>query len=448
MRIMISLVLLAVKGDLPMSTYLTYDERLEIEAGLKEGLSFGAIGKKLGKDRTTIAKEIKKHSYEKKSGYPGWPYNPCRNRYNCVEKKLCNRDKCRRPSTPYCKYCSYCHEVCNKYEEEVCVMKVKPPYVCNGCGQLQRCSLKKTVYDAYDSHIAFSQKISEARSGILSNEKEISRLNSLISPLIRNGHSIHQIYINHADELMCSEKTIYNYVDACLFDVRNIDLPRKVRYRLRSKKPEFKIDRGCRNGRTYADFLVFIEKCPDVPIVQMDSLMGSRGSKVLLTIHFVETSLMLAFLRDANTSQSVIDIFHDLRKKLGINLFQKLFPVILTDNGSEFSNPKAIEKGPDGLSQTRIFYCDPSSPYQKGAIEVNHELIRRVIPKGASLDSYTQEDINKMMNHINSYKRKKLNNRSPHSTFSFYYGEELLQLLGCSPVAPEDIILKPELLKK
>ncbi len=237
-------------------------------------------------------------------------------------------------------------------------------------------------------------------------------------------------------------------MDACLFDVRNIDLPRKVRYRLRSKKPEFKIDRGCRNGRTHTDYQAFIGKYPDVPIAQMDSLIGSRGGKVLLTIHFVESSLMLAFLRDANTSQSVIDIFHELRRRLGISLFQKLFPVILTDNGSEFSNPKAIEKGPDGLSQTKIYYCDPSSPYQKGAIEVNHELIRRVIPKGTSLDSYTQEDINKMMNHINSYKRKKLNNRSPHSTFSFYYGEELLHLLGCSPVAPEDIILKPELLKK
>jgi hypothetical protein len=97
-------------------------------------------------------------------------------------------------------------------------MRNKPPYVCNGCADLCRCTLKKKVYNAHDAHTAFSKKISEARSGILSNEKELSRLDALISPLIRKGNSIHQIYINHADELMCSEKTVYNYVDACLFE--------------------------------------------------------------------------------------------------------------------------------------------------------------------------------------------------------------------------------------
>lgn len=158
---------------------------------------------------------------------------------------------------------------------------------------------------------------------------------------------------------------------------------------------------------------------------------------------------MLAFLRDANTSKSVTDIFSYLYEVLGNRIFQSLFPVLLTDNGSEFSNPKAIEE-PDDLSgrKTRVFYCDAGKPYQKGAIEVNHELIRRILPKGTSFDQLTQEDINLMMNHINSYKRKKLNNRSPYETFSFYHGEEVLSKLGCKPVTASDILLKPSLLKK
>jgi IS30 family transposase len=183
----------------------------------------------------------------------------------------------------------------------------------------------------------------------------------------------------------------------------------------------------------------------------MDSLMGARGSgKCLLTVHFVDTSLMLAFLRDANTSQSVIDVFGDLFAVLKRKNFETLFPVILTDNGSEFSNPRAIEYGPyqADLLRTKIFYCDPSSPYQKGALEVNHELIRRVIPKGTSLCDLSQKDVKRMMDHINSYKRKKLNDRSPYDAFSFLYGEELLQLLGCSRIPAENIILKPRLLKK
>ena len=224
---------------------------------------------------------------------------------------------------------------------------------------------------------------------------------------------------------MCSEKTIYNYIDAGILDVKNIDLPRKVRYRPRYKKPEFKIDKGCRINRNYDNFKEYIKKHPDTSIVQMDSVIGTRGGKTLLTIHFVDTSFMLAFLRDHNSSKSVIDIFSNLTDVLGLNVMRKLFPVILTDNGSEFSNPKAIEFW--GIKRvTRIYYCDPRSPYQKGAIEVNHELIRRILPKGTSFDNLDQIDITRMMNHINSYKRKKLNDRSPYDTFSFLHGEEIL----------------------
>lgn len=102
----------------------------------------------------------------------------------------------------------------------------------------------------------------------------------------------------------------------------------------------------------------------------------------------------------------------------------------------------------NSLHRTNVFYCDPSCPYKKGAIEVNHELIRRMLPKGTSFNNLTQNDIFLMMDHINSYKRKKLNNRSPYKAFSFYYGEDVLKCLGCRPIADDVIILKPRLLKK
>ena len=224
--------------------------------------------------------------------------------------------------------------------------------------------------------------ISESKTGIMSNEDDIARINGIISPLVRNGQSLHQIYLNHVDDLMCSEKTLYNYVDAQLFDIRNIDLPRKVKYRPRYKQPEFKVDRGCRIGRNYSEFKKFLEGNPETTIVQMDTVIGWIGGKCLLTIHFVETSLMLAFLRDANTSGSVIRIINAIDRVLGAKAFNKLFPVILTDNGSEFSNPKEIEyRDTVTCLRTKVFYCDPSSPYQKGSCEVNHELIRRILPK-------------------------------------------------------------------
>ena len=128
-----------------MSKFFTYEERLKIESYLKEQMSFGEIGRLLEKDRTTIAKEIKKHSYEKKSGCPGWPYNACKRRNSCKKKDVCMRDECKRKSCAYCKLCPYCNDRCPDFEEEICAAKFKPPYVCNGCTQLDKCSLKKTV---------------------------------------------------------------------------------------------------------------------------------------------------------------------------------------------------------------------------------------------------------------------------------------------------------------
>jgi IS30 family transposase len=432
-----------------MSKFFTYEERLELQKHLKESLSFKEISRRLDKNPTTISREVRKNSSEVATGYPGFPYNVCKNRFSCRKKDLCGND-CSRKSATYCKLCAQCNNNCTDFIEEICTARFRIPYVCNGCENLGKCTLLKNIYDAEHAHIKASETISEARSGLCVSEDEIERLNAIISPLVQKGQSVHQIYVTHEDELMCSEKTIYNYIDACLFDVRNIDLPRKVRFRERYKKPEFKIDKGCRVGRNYEDFHVFLNKNPDTSVVQMDSVIGNKGGKCILTIHFVESSLMLAFLRDANTSQSVIDVFNMLEKDLGEELFRKLFPVILTDNGSEFSNPKAIEYRPKqrfGL-RTNVFYCDAGSPFQKGAIEVNHELIRRILPKGTSFNNLTQEDISLMMNHINSYKRKKLNNRSPYETFSFYHGEEVLTKLRCAPVTASDIMLKPVLLKK
>lgn len=430
-----------------MSKFFSYEERLELQKYLKEGLSFKEISRRLGKNPSTISREVRKYCSEITTGYPGQTHNTCKNRKSCNKRRIC-KENCSR-SRLYCKYCSFCNANCADYVEEVCWARFRAPYICNGCKEIGKCSLVKNFYDAEQAHIRAHETVSQSRSGLCVAEQEVDRLNQLLSPLVQQGQSLHQIYIHHKDELMCSEKTMYNYIDACLFDVRNIDLPRKVRFRERYKRPEFKVDKSCRVGRNYEEFEKFIGKNPDTSVVQMDSVLGSKGGKCLLTIHFVNSSFMLAFLRDSNTSKSVTDTFSYLYELLGDKTFKELFPVILTDNGSEFSNPKAIEE-PNRVSglRTRIFYCDAGKPYQKGAIEVNHELIRRILPKGKNFEQLTQDNISHMMNHINSYKRKKLNNRSPYETFSFYHGEDVLCKLGCEPVRPGDIILKPSLLKK
>lgn len=430
-----------------MSNYITYEERMEIENCLHNGKSFGQIAKELGKDRSTISREIRKHSVIERTGYGANGYNACTHREECTKVHVCSGD-CHRQALKYCKLCNCCNDNCLEFEEQVCVTRFKPPYVCNSCSERNRCTLEKTMYYAVKAHSTAQAHISESRRGILTSEQELNRLNAFVTPLILQGQSIHQIYINYADTLMCSEKTLYNYIDHGFFDARNIDLPRKVRYRPRKKKQEFKVDRGCYIGRSYTEYQQYLVKNPEVNTVQMDSVLGTVGGKVLLTIHFTDTNFMLAYLREANTSQSVIDVFDYLYLKLGRTLFLKLFPLVLTDRGSEFSNPRMIEVTPDGLKRTNVFYCDPGAPYQKGAIENNHELVRRILPKGHSFDKLTQADIDRMMNHINSYHRPKLGDKSPFEAFAFHHGKELFEKLGLAPVEPGCVILKPRLLKR
>ncbi len=197
--------------------------------------------------------------------------------------------------------------------------------------------------------------------------------------------------------------------------------------RINTNRTKRKIDKKCRIGRTYEDYKNFIDNHPDISVVQMDSVEGTKGGKVLLTIHFVNCSLMLAFIRDRNTAQSVIEIFNDLYGKLGHNDFKKLFPVILTDLGAEFSGPKQIEETAEGLTRTKVFFCKAMHSWLKGSCEVNHELLRRVIPKYQSINHLDQEKTNLMMNHINSYKRLKLGNNTPYEIFERMYGVSIIK---------------------
>lgn len=445
--------MLIMKGMIKMckNKHLTLQERLTIESELWRGSSFKKIALLLNKDCTTISKEIRKHIEIKETGSKGKSVNNCINRDTCLKKRICT-EYCIQTQNKYCKYCKRCNKNCNEFIEEKCLKINKPPYVCNGCKNYYTCRLTKHIYDGANSYKNYINNLKETRSGITITERDLANLNNILIPLIKEqNQSVHQAIINNEDKIMYSDKTIYKLIDLGLLKVRNIDLPRKVRYReiRKQNKNYYKVDKKCLENRKYEDFISFINKNPDTPIIQMDTVEGTKGGKVLLTIHFVNCSFMLAYIREHNDSKSVIDIFNNIQKLVGIDKFKELFPVILTDNGSEFSNPTKIEfDSKNGELRTNIFYCHPSSPFEKGSCEVNHELLRRILPKGTSFDDLTQEDINLIMSHINSYKRKKLNNESPHSIFSKMYGKDTVQKLGIQKIEPNKVSLSNNLLKK
>ena len=428
--------------------HLTLDSRITIESMLNERESFKAIGRFLGKDCTTISKEIKNHICFEKSGAYGKAFNDCRLNlvHLCSAQNICHH--CTSRLNRYCWSCGKCISSCPSYEKYVCPRLSKPPYVCNGCPDRNKCTLEKRLYKASYAQKEYEHVRSESRSGFALSETELRQIDDIVSPLLKKGQSLHHIAIHHSDELMKSERTLYAYINSGLFTARNIDMPRTIRMRPRKNvSKNLKVDKACRIGRDFSCFQQYMEQHPDAAIRQIDSVEGVKGGAVLLTIHFVEQELQLAFLRQRNDSQSVIDIFNRLYMELRSDIFMEIFPVLLADNGSEFSNPSAIELDSQRNLRTRMFYCNASAPHQKGSCENNHELIRRIIPKGVDIGQYTQEQIDLMMSHINSYARKKLGNKSPYEVFEFQYGKKLLDAFHLQKIPADEIILSPDLLK-
>lgn len=417
--------------------HLTLEERETIESLLKENNTFTFIGEQIGKHRTTVAQEILNHRLEHKPNTYGRTF------VNCKFEDTCD------------KYHGVgCTKKCSKFQLRECSKLFHPPYVCNSCTKKSSCSFQKYYYRAKQAHNEYLSFLTEARQGIRLTKEEIQVIDEVIAPLIKEQkQSINQVYINHPDLLYFSKTEFYHLIDAGVFSFRNIDLPRKVSYKPRKdgKKRRTREESLIRINRTYKDYLAHLEahKEEDISIVQMDTVEGNKGGKVLLTLLLVQYNFMLIFIMDSQTTACVNKVFDWIRSTIGMDNFKKIFQVILTDNGHEFFDPLSIELDPITKEQvSHVFYCDPSASYQKGAIEKNHEYIRYILPKGSSFDSLTQEDCNLLMSHINSVPRQSLRNNTPYLEVQHFIDEELLNKLGVFFILPDEVSLSPELLKK
>lgn len=436
--------------------HLSTSQRIHIEKGLNDGLSFAAIARKLDKHPSTIAKEVKKYrTLQPREKDPKKPAR-CALFKECTLRFLCDKKDCVK----MCKSCydvklqvSKCSYLCSEYREPQCASISKAPFVCNHCARQRTCNKEKAYYIAQNADQSSQELLVSCRQGINQAPADIAMLDTLISPLLAQGQSLAHIYAFHGHEIPCSRKTLYNYIDQGVFTAKNIDLRRKVRYKCKPRKTGTRVSLAAKEfriGRTYEDFQKFIQENPDIPVIELDTVEGGRdnSTQAFLTIFFRNCSLMLIFVLQEKSQDQVIKVFDYLTEKLGIKVFQELFPVILTDNGVEFQFPERLECDKNGEIRTKIFYCNPNSSWQKGRIEKNHEYIRYVIPKSQSLDHYKQRDACVLMNHINSEARDSLNGCTPFRLSKMLLNNRLHRLLCLQEIPGDQVHLKPSLLKK
>lgn len=247
-----------------------------------------------------------------------------------------------------------------------------------------------------------------------------------------------------------SKSTVYRHLKRGYLSVSPIDFPRVVKFKPRKQQPAEYVPKASKIGRSYDDFLAYTSAHDISSWVEMDTVIGRIGGKVILTFDFTFCNFMFGRLLENKTALEVTQKVRELKIDFASKQrrFGGVFPLILTDNGGEFANVSAIESDLDGERDVRLFFCDPNRSYQKPHIEKNHTLFRDIVPKGVSFDDFTQNTVNLIFSHVNSVKRKSLHGKTSYEMFVFVFGDIVTKILGIEHVPAEQVIQSPILLKQ
>lgn len=419
-------------------SHLTLEERRIILTGITNGSTKTAIAQTIGKDKSTVGKEIKLHRrLTHKCKMP----LECNNYRKCIFGRLCVPD-------------------CPRYSPFRCSRRDRSPGACNGCSNWNQCRFDKYQYIPEDAHRDYLSLLVDSRQGVNLTVQQAKAMASVIAPLLKQGQSPYQIVTNHP-ELGISEKTLYNYIEQDVFHetagITVMDLRRQVSRKLPKKKAagyKKRADRKYLTGRTYKDYEVFLSENPGALVVQMDTVYNDEtNGPFIQTFKFVKTGLLFAVYHTEKTSFSMLRGVDLLESVLGGLLFRKYVQVLLTDRGAEFSAAEAMENGSDDVRRTRVYYCDPMRSGQKGTLENKHIELRYILPKSTDLRALGltgQDALNLALSHVDSSPEESLGGRSPLELTAFLYPDlyEKLYAFGLRLIPKDQVVLKPYLLKK
>lgn len=383
--------------------HMTLSDRTEIQDCLYRRMTFKAIAALIEKDPTTVSKEVKLHAQNHTNSYVN--------------------------------------------TDEICPKLLKAPFVCNGCKQKpsSSCHYMRRVYIAKTAQEEYEKTLVESREGIALNKAEFYENDRILSEKINDGQHIYHIL--HSTDIKTSKSSIYRYFHKGYLSASITSLPRAVKFKARKEKKAEYVPKGLKVGRTYDDFQDYMAETDISEHQEFDTVIGRIGGKVILTVHFPPPDFMFGILLDnktaAETSSKIIEL--KLRLKNNGFSFAEIFPVVLTDNGGEFSDVFAFENDLDGNPESKMFFCDPMCSSQKPFIEKNHTLFRDIIPSGTSFDNFSQQTVDLIFSHVNSVRRKIFNGKSAFDMFSFLYSEKLASVFNIKRIEDDAVIQSPRL---
>lgn len=391
--------------------HLTSDDRQEIQGCLDRGMSFKAIGKRIKKAATTVSREVFNRRIIKDSS----------------QKWLDNNG--------------------SPVSGRECPRLTKAPFVCNGCDNRKRCGFVQKFYYASKAHNEYRGILVESREGTPLNKQEFYDGNDIITAGIKSGQRLY--HIMETNDVGFSKSTAYRHLKRGYLGISPTEMPRVVKFKARKTYKVSGVPRAVRKGREYADFIAHVSETGYRHWVEMDTVIGKVGGKVIMTFIFTQSNFMFGLLLDNKSAPAATEGITGIKGRMSAKGFRfgEIMPLLLTDNGGEFSNVTAFTDTVGGEAESRVFFCDPYRSSQKPKVEKNHTIFRDIVPKGTSFDDLTQNDVNMIFSHVNGIKRKVFNGKCPYELFVAMYGEETASILGICEIPPHDVVQSPKLLK-
>lgn len=261
-------------------SHLTLAHRLIIENALRACKGFKEIARDVGHSHTTVKREVVRHAQESEKGAQGRVTNRCVKRTVCKLQYLCQ--SCSTPLLRrHCASCAKCNSVCPEFVEQRCELLKRPPYVCNGCTREGICVLRKRFYVASVAQSEYEKTLRESREGFALTRGEQLDLAAALGDGLRKGQSVHHQVACSPDLFNVSERSLYTYINAGALPglgCANLPVAPKLRPH-RAKAAVHQVNRRCLEGRRPEDFKAFMDANPDLPLVEMDSVEGTRGGR-------------------------------------------------------------------------------------------------------------------------------------------------------------------------
>ena len=417
-------------------THLNYEDRKIIQTGIENGSTKTSIANTIGKDNSTVGKEIALH--------------------RTLKSKCALPLECK--AYQHCKLGRNCTIACPRYVPYKCNRRDRSPGACNGCSNYSKCRFDKYWYDASTAEKEYRRELVDARQGVNLTTSEAKAIADVVGPLLNQGISPYSVMQSHPELGIC-EKTLYNYIESGILKAFGVDAF-SLRRQLSRKLPKQKAvqykkreDRSFLKGRTFKEYKEYIAEHPNAGIVQMDTVYNDvSNGPFIQTFKFKNIPFFFALYHQSKTAADMVSGADTLESILGKNLFNKYVEVLLTDRGGEFYSANDLEFRPDGTRRTRVFYCDPMQSGQKGTLENNHIELRYILPKESDLFALGltgQKPLDLICAHLNSVPKESLHGKSHFDCLSFFAPDLFKRFMdyGLTVIPCDDILLKPALIK-